>query len=99
MATHWKIFTGGENRRKKGLMSISLGRKGVIRMNLAAIKAIGEPEAVVLMFDDKESIIGIVPSTLRNDISFTVPPRPSMWLIHAAPFCRDSGISMDKTER
>jgi hypothetical protein len=99
MARIWKSYYGGENRRKKQQMSVSIGRGGLIRLNRTAMAALGDPQAVELKFDDKDSVIGVLPSTPRNDHAFTVIEKPSAWFIQAAPFCRNFGISVDKTER
>jgi len=103
MATHWKPFTGRrfqQNGADKTSLSISINCHSIIRINRAAYELLGRPMAVHLAFDDQQSVIGVMPGTLKDDTSFPLNEYTSgnQWTINAAAFCNQFGISIDRTE-
>lgn len=61
---------------------------------------LGGAEAALLVFDEKNSIIGLIASNLRNPEAFPLRPRHgSGWVLQASPFCRHFNISVETTER
>lgn len=59
----------------------------------------GSPEAVVLLFDKVNSVIGVnpAPASLPNAFRIKQKGRGRHRIIHASPFCRHYGIKVDKT--
>lgn len=100
MAIHWDMFRGGSTRPSNERINVTINKKNVLTFNRFIVKLLGNPEAVILMFEKKESIIGLVPSNLRDKYAFPLKPKGAgNWTIHAAPFCRHFGIVIDKTEK
>ena len=101
MAIHWELFKGGPTKPENQALAITINRSNVLTFNKFAVKTLGSPEAVLLMFDKKESVIGVVASTMRDKDAFPLKPKGGglNFTVHLAPFCRAFGIMIDKTER
>ena len=101
MALHWETVTGGPTRPENTDFAITINHKNILTFNKYARKMLGEPEAVKLLFEKKESIIGLVASSLRDKDAFPMKPKGGglNYTVHAAPFCRHFGIVIDRTER
>src|SRR2546421_10236546 len=91
MATHWKIYRGGPTPSHRNFFRVSINNAGTISLNRFALQQLGNPEAVMLMFDDQQSIIGLTASNLRNTEAFPIKANKEQthWVIRASPFCRD----------
>jgi hypothetical protein len=50
-------------------------RRGPFSMNRAAFELMGEPEAVTLLYDEEEQLIGFKPADSSNPRSFPVRPQ------------------------
>jgi hypothetical protein len=96
---HFEEFTAGPNRRSGERMYITLNDRNVILLNYAAFAEIGQPEAVVLLFDKANSINGIRPSHPKIEHAFPLKAKPGSRhrLIAASPFCRHHGIRVEGT--
>ena len=101
MALHWEKFTGGPTRAENTDFAITINAKNVITLNKYARKKLGEPEGVLLLFERKESLIGLVPTSLKDKDAFPLKPKGGglNYVVHAAPFCRHHGIVIERTER
>src|SRR5881394_844746 len=88
MATHWKTYDGGPTPSHNNFLKVSLDRRGTITMNKYTLRQLGEPEAVELLFDDQQSVIGVARGSLRNPKHFPVKicPGDSRGKVRAAPF-------------
>ncbi len=73
----------------------------MLTFNKFTAKALGNPEAVLLLFEKKESLIGIKPSTMTEKDAFPLKPKSGAmnFIVHAAPFCRHHNIVIERTER
>ena len=100
MASHWQSYRGGPTKRASDVVHISINRRNTITLNRRAMKLLGGAEAVLLVFDEQNSIIGLIESNLRNDEAFPLRCKEGRaWEIYASPFCRHFNISVDYTER
>ncbi|MGD9561733.1 MAG: hypothetical protein AB7F88_05890 [Pyrinomonadaceae bacterium] len=101
MATHWDIFRGGETKPSSGKISVSINMKHVLTLNKYTRSLLGDPEAVLVMFDKRESIIGLSPTHAADKDGFQVKPKGGgqNFVIHIAPFCRHHNIMIEATER
>ena len=100
MIGRWEIYEAGENKPFKERVHVTLNRKNVFCLNKKVFEMLGEPEAVVLMFDKKEKVIGMRPARPSPTGTFRVHPHTSGTthkIIRAAPFCRAFNIRMDCT--
>ena len=100
MAKHWKVYRGGPTPRHQDYLSVSIDRRGTISFNTFTHKSLGSPEAVTLMFEEEDSVIGITAGNPRDPEAFAVKRSTgrSTCVVRAAPFCRDMGIKLARTE-
>ncbi len=77
---------------------VTIQKKGLLSLNRAAMEALGTPEAVELLYDREEQIVGIRPTSKDNPRSFparrqgkreTANPN---YLIAGQAFCNYYGI-------
>lgn len=100
MISRWEIFELGENPPFIDRKHITLNRRHNFCLNWKVFEMLGKPEAVVLMFDKREKVIGInaAPASVKG--SFRVQPLGGSGrhkIIRAAPFCRHFGICIGHT--
>src|SRR5258708_15047321 len=101
MATHWEIFRGGETKPGNEFLSVSINAKCVLTLNRYTRRMLGESESVLLMFDKRNSVIGLSPTHKGDPDGFQVKPKGGglNYVIHIAPFCRHHNILIESTER
>ena len=101
MALHWEKFRGGPTRAENTDFAITINAKNVITLNKYARQKLGNPEGVLLLFEKKESLIGLLPSSLKDKDAFPLKPKSGgmNYVIHATPFCRSHNIVIERTER
>jgi hypothetical protein len=100
MISRWEIFEPGETKPFADRVHITLNRKHVFCMNANVQEMLGRPEAVVLMFDRKENIIGLSAAPITVKGTFRLLPMGrghSHRIIRASSFCRHFGICLDNT--
>ena len=101
MNVDFEIFEAGPVVQATDRPHVTINTRVHIFLNRYAIGAIGNPDAVTLMFDRRRKIIGIMPSERRHKRSFplrnknAVPTRGQM--IHAKNFCNEYGIHVSET--
>jgi hypothetical protein len=96
----WEIFEEGENKPFAERVHVTLNRKHKFCLNGRVHEMMGRPEAVVLMFDWQERVIGIRPASPTDKGAFRLHPlcRGSRHrIIRAAPFCRHFAICVSST--
>src|SRR5438445_6915816 len=86
MLDEWEEFEAGPNPPREERLHVSLNFKGQILLNKNAMEALGMPEAVILMFEKRNSKIGIRPAAaqLRNAFSVKRRPMSRSRMIHAS---------------
>ena len=100
MATHWQTYRGGPTKPWHKVVCISIDRNCAITLNRQAQAMLNYAEAVKLLFDEKDSIIGLLPSSPRDPEAFSLQTKNlTNRVIYATPFCRHFRISVDRTER
>ena len=100
MIGRWEIYEEGENKPFAERVHVTLNRKHIFCLNAKVHEMMGRPEAVVLMFDRRENVIGLNPAPPSVNGAFRVRPlarRGGHKIIRAAPFCRHFGIRLDHT--
>ena len=100
MIGRWEIYEAGENKPFKERVHVTLNRKSVFCLNTKVFEMLGKPEAVVLMFDKKEKVIGMRSARISSTGTFRVhrhTARETHKVIRPAPFCRAFNIRMDCT--
>lgn len=99
MIEQFEKFAAGPFRPSSERMYVSLSSKGTLLMNRNAYEAFGVPDAVVLFFDKKNSIIALSAAHKELREAFPVKSKDGHWFIQASPFCRHFGIRIEKTEQ
>jgi hypothetical protein len=101
MALHWETYSGGPTRPENTVFAVTINNKHILTLNKYARKRLGEPEAVRLLFEKRESMIGLVPASPTDSMAFPLKPKGGglNYVVHAAPFCRHFGIVIERTER
>ena len=72
---------------------VTIQKKGLLSLNRTAAEALGTPEAVELLFDREEEIIGFRSADLNNPRAFQLrkqgknPTRNSNYLVAGTAFC------------
>lgn len=82
-------------------LSVSINNKNTLTLNKYTCGILGRPEKVLVMFDKRDSIIGLSPTHKDDPDGFEVKPKGGAqnFVIHITPFCRHHGIFLERTER
>src|SRR5258706_9650774 len=101
MAIQWDIFRGGQTVPSNQRLSVSINRKYVLTLNRYTREVLGKPDAVLVMFDKRDMMIGLSATHAGDPDGFQVKPKGGAqnYIIHIAPFCRHHNILIDVTER
>lgn len=97
---HFEVFTGRASPIPRDA-ALTIYPRGVFSINRAACKSLGEPEAVELLFDPTERLIGL--RGVSAQVSHAYPLRrqaaSSSVLVSGRAFARHYGISTDVARR
>lgn len=101
MAIQWEVFRGGQTKPSSERLTVSINRKGNLTLSKYACSLLGNPEKVLVMFNKRDTMIGLSPTHAGDDDGFDVKPGSGRhnYLIHLAPFCRHHKINVEVTER
>jgi hypothetical protein len=98
MIIHWNEFSLPKNQTKIKWMQAALTRRGYITLNRAAFQAMGQPKAVILLFDPVNSLIGLKPAGLGYENAIPLMRRKDSgdsYRLRAKSFCNYHQISTD----
>jgi hypothetical protein len=98
MIEYWEKYTGGPTKPPEERIHITINKKGLLMMNRNVHKLLSNAEAVELMFNRKEGVIGISPAHAKLSEAFPVVDKGGSFGINASPFCRHFGIKVQGTE-
>ncbi|MDM7923967.1 MAG: hypothetical protein QUS14_16860 [Pyrinomonadaceae bacterium] len=101
MAQHWDIFRGGQTVPSSDRLGVSINNKNTLTLNKYTYTFLGRPAKVLVMFDKRDSVIGLSPTHADDPDGFDVKPKGGglNFIIHITPFCRHHGIFIESTER
>jgi hypothetical protein len=99
MIRKWTEYESGPRTVMRDRVHVTLNPRGVILLNGKAYEMIGSPEAVVLLYDERYSVIGLNPATgnIRNAFPLAQKGNHSHRLIYGSGFCRRFGLNHKKT--
>jgi hypothetical protein len=99
MISHWEEFGAGPTPPPSERMHVTLNPRNVILLNGNIHEKLGYPEAVILLFDKVNSIIGLnpAPPSLSNAFPLKQKGRGRHRLVRATPFCKCHKIMVDGT--
>ncbi|MEP6787909.1 MAG: hypothetical protein ABJB40_05725 [Acidobacteriota bacterium] len=88
MAIQWDIFRGGQTVPSKERLSVSINAKNVLTLNRYTREILDRPEAVLVMFNKRDMMIGLSATHAGDPDSFEVKPKGggANYVIHIAPF-------------
>ena len=79
---------------------VTIQRKGTISLNRAAFEALGRPEAVKLLYDQDERMIGLRPAEIGANGAYQVRPQASSnWLVAGTAFSGFLGLDTAVAKR
>lgn len=97
---NWKKFTkaGGRGVYEK---RASLSPRGVFTLNQPTFEEMGQPDAVELLFDDGQRLIGLSPVAKDAPYAYMVRKQKTnkSYLIGARPFCHHFRLNIEQTIR
>ena len=98
MENEWEEFTQ-KSVGKADAIRVSLNARGNIALNLKAIEALGSPEAVVLLFDRSNQMIGLKPSSREVSHAYEIKRQGTSqsFFVRARSFCTFYGIDIGDT--
>ena len=70
MIRRWEEFHGEPDMGHVMVPRVSLSKEGIIALNRSALELMGEPTAVVLLFDRQNNCIGLRPTSPKTAHSF-----------------------------
>ena len=99
MISHWEEFDAGPTQPRSERIHVTLNQKNLILLNGNIHEKLGSPDAVILLFDKVNSIIGLNPASPNMSNAFPVKQKDSgrHRLIRVTPFCKRHGIMVDST--
>lgn len=96
----WKEYESVPREQDATRIRASINRRGNIYLNERAIKAMGEPDVVVLMYDSYHQTIGVRAST-PDKLNALRPKKKDDKvggrILYAANFCREFSIKLRGT--
>ena len=99
MIEEWEEFEGGPKLPVEERLHVTLNFKGVIFFNRVAYEALGKPESAVLLFEKRNSKIGIRPANAVSRKTFPLMQQRRLHsrIIRAASYCQNYGIRVQGT--
>lgn len=94
-------FTLRNTPASSKVMRVSLHKKGNFALNKAAYDALGEPKAVILLFDKDNKAVGLKavdPDTVRHAYSVRGQNNSKSYLIGAIAFCQHYDIDATQSK-
>lgn len=100
MERKWEEFEVGPKDVENEL-HVTLGRKGELMIGAVATRQLGEPDAVVLLFDPETRVMGVRPAHVRAENAYPMKEKKKgeHRLVRAIRFCKHYGIGVDRTAR
>ncbi len=96
----WTEFKATAPRIIPKALYVSLTKKGYFVFNTETFLQLGKPEAVVLLFDRRDDLIGLKPSTLDVPNAIVVRlryDRGNLWMVRSLRFMKQHDIRLDYT--
>ena len=81
---------------------VTLQRKGPFSFNQAAYDLLGKPEAVTLLYDEDERVIGFKPTSISNPRAFPLRPQGQnavTFVVAGQAFAKHFGIDTSTARR
>jgi hypothetical protein len=103
MDWNWQEFEQGPEEKKGKGIYVTINARGHFFLNGKALEALGEPDAVVMMYEPRRSTIGIKRAPIDRNNSYRLYAkdrgRASGKMLYASNFCRFHHIRPGETLR
>ncbi len=98
MSWEWEEFTQKANYRAE-MIRVSLNGRGHFFLNQKAVETLGTPEAVILLYERANRLIGIKPSSSEVEHSYEIKHQSSSQnsVVRAKSFCNYYAIRLGDT--
>ncbi len=100
MELKWEEFEDGPVVQNTEQIHVTINRRGNLYLNGRTLVAMGEPDAVVMMYDRRQQTIGIKRSPLDRRSAYRLRRKDrdrNGKMLYATNFCRRYHINPDKT--
>lgn len=101
MNVDFEVFEAGPEIKNTDRVHVTIDKLGHLFLNRHAVAALGEPDAVTLLYDRRRSIIGLRPSALNRQQSYPLRKKDKRTsqgrCINAMNFCRHYAIRPSET--
>jgi hypothetical protein len=102
MEYKWEIFEEGPVVQSTEQIYVTINRRGQLYLNRGSLAALDEPDAVVMMYDRRQQVIGLQRSSIERRSAFKLrrKDRDSKGrVLYASNFCRRHHIRPGETLR
>ena len=101
MTRDWQVYDEGPFYSPKGSIRVTLNAVGEVMINRHAFEAMGRPEAVVPMFDEKNGVIGLRPTArhMPNGLPVRLRSTSGNYSSSIRRFCLRHEIRVEYTVR
>ena len=99
-AFDFQLYEPGQVVRTRDMVHVTINKEYRIFFNAKALGALGDPDAVALMYDARRQVIGVLPSALNRTHAYPLRIRyrgESGRVITARNFCGHHGIKPEGT--
>ena len=95
----FETFTKRSTPASRMIPRVALQTRGNMSMNEAAYKALGEPAAVLLMFDRETKAVGLQPTAIETKHAYPIRKQPNSksFMVGAVSFCNHYEIDVSHT--
>lgn len=101
MERKWEIFEDGPANPEGERIHVTLSARRNFYLNGKALEALGDPDAVLLMYDRRYQTIGVSRTSIDKRGAYRLKPkergRSGGRMLYAANFCRAFGVRPDET--
>jgi hypothetical protein len=99
MEWNWEELEHGPMDANPKRLHVTIDRRGHLFLNRHAIEAMGEPDAVTLIYDRRRSTIGLKRSPLDKPNAYRLKrkSRSKAKMLYISHFCRHYSICPDET--
>jgi hypothetical protein len=92
MEYKWEKHHADPGPNSRDRMRVTLNDRGSFYLNPTAMKALGEPDAVEMLFDRKQSVVGILRSPIDRPGAYRLKRKssnaPNGRMLYATGFCK-----------
>ncbi len=98
---NFEVFTRRSSRPSATEAMMTIQKRGTFSLNRAAFEGMGEPEAVELLYDGGERLIGLRPvaASVKHAYPVRKQPNAASYLLAGNAFCAHHGIPVGESRR